>query len=847
MASTTRIVIIVLLTCFRLHAQTNTMKPWTYWWWMGGAVTEEGIRDQLGQFAKAGLGGVHIIPIYGVKGEEQRFTPFLSSRWNQLVQFTVAEGKRLGMGVDMSTGTGWPFGGPAVSADDAAKKYVIREGRFVALPTGQAVKRAAPGGEGKVVDHFSKEAVSRYLDTFSRTYHASSIGLRAMYNDSYEVYGANWTGDFLPEFEHRRGYKLENQIGLFTDSTDHADAERVRMDYHETISDLLYENFARTWTTWSRSQGYLTRSQAHGSPGNLLDLYAQADIPETESFGTSRFNIPGLRIDPDYEEQRFGKPHPLAMKFASSSANFHGKKLVSSETGTWLANHFKVSLSQVKPQVDELFTAGINHIFYHGITYSPKEEAWPGWLFYASTNFGQSSHFWNELPQLNKYIERCEAILQQSEPDNDILVYFPIHDLWAKRSSSAGGVHLLEVHHTDQWLLPMPFGKVCSGLLENGFSFDYVSDRQLMRLGVTKNGQLNSGHRSYKVLVVPATRYMPLATLQQIRKLADDGARVIFSEHLPASYSGYGAGEDGGRKFASVCRELTLNRKVVVSDDIISTLRSSEVPYNSFGPNKLSFIKKKRGEKSFYFIANLDAVFREGWVRTDFPVNGMRLYDPLNDSSRDIPVRTVAGGQTEVFINLLPGQSCFLFESDKRATHDGLPWQHPGVVNITGNWTLRFREGLPALPADTTMDSLVTWTSMPGPAFHFYGEAVYTTSFHLPDAVFGASEFIIDLGDVRESARVRINGQELGTAWSIPFRLRVNKQVLKKGMNTIDITVRNLSANYMRLRDQQSPAWKKFYDINIVDITYRPFNASTWLPIPSGLLGPVRLEYKAAF
>ncbi len=104
----------------------------------------------------------------------------------------------------------------------------------------------------------------------------------------------------------------------------------------------------------AKKRDFLTRYQAHGSPGNLLDLYDEADIPETESFGTSRFPIPGLRVDPDYSEKQFGTPNPLAMKFASSAADFSGKKLVSSETGTWLANHFKVSLSQVKPQIDEL-------------------------------------------------------------------------------------------------------------------------------------------------------------------------------------------------------------------------------------------------------------------------------------------------------------------------------------------------------------------------------------------------------------------------------------------------------------------------------------------------------------
>lgn len=156
---------------------------------------------------------------------------------------------------------------------------------------------------------------------------------------------------------------MNNQLTAFLDTTGTATGILVKQDYHQTLSELLYEGFTTTWTDWARSKGYKTRNQAHGSPGNLIDLYALSDIPETESFGSSRFSIPGLRVDKYYDVERFGTPNPLAMKFASSAANLTGKMLVSSETTTWLANHFHVALSQVKPQIDELFTGGINHIF----------------------------------------------------------------------------------------------------------------------------------------------------------------------------------------------------------------------------------------------------------------------------------------------------------------------------------------------------------------------------------------------------------------------------------------------------------------------------------------------------
>ena len=100
------------------------------------------------------------------------------------------------------------------------------------------------------------------------------------------------------------------------------------------------------------------------------------------------------------------------------------------------------------------------------------------------------------------------------------------------------------------------------------------------------------------------------------------------------------------------------------------------------------------------------------------------------------------------------------------------------------------------------------------------------------------------LGDVREVATVKINGKFVGTAWSIPFQLGIGHDVLKIKDNLMEIEVANLSANYMRLRDRQKPDWKMFNDINIVDITYNKFDAFKWEPMPSGLLGPVRILYR---
>ena len=127
-------------------------KPWTRWWWPASAVDRANLTKQLEQLAAANLGGVEITPIYGAKGAEPRFIDFLSADWMAMLEHTGREARRLGLGVDMATGTGWPFGGPTVRPEDANTKIVLRDGRLAGEPTKIMVKRAGPGGGGLVHD-----------------------------------------------------------------------------------------------------------------------------------------------------------------------------------------------------------------------------------------------------------------------------------------------------------------------------------------------------------------------------------------------------------------------------------------------------------------------------------------------------------------------------------------------------------------------------------------------------------------------------------------------------------------------------------------------------------------------
>jgi hypothetical protein len=161
-------------------------------------------------------------------------------------------------------------------------------------------------------------------------------------------------------------------------------------------------------------------------------------------------------------------------------------------------------------------------------------------------------------------------------------------------------------------------------------------------------------------------------------------------------------------------------------------------------------------------------------------------------------------------------------------------------IALDGPWTLEFIDGGPSLPAPATLEKLASWTDDPGgDATSFAGAGRYTTRFTLPSPA-AVDDWILDLGDVRESARVRVNGQDAGTLVALPFRMRIGRYV-QAGENTIEIEVTNLTANRIRALAQETDDWKVMRDINIVTVDYTEFKPEEWPIVESGLLGPVKL------
>lgn len=406
------------------------------------------------------------------------------------------------------------------------------------------------GGEGLVIDHFDKNTVHQYLKRFDALFQSRS-DLRSTFNDSYEVYGADYTPVLLDEFKIRRGYDLRKVLYLLDPSNKSDEARRVLCDYRETVSDLLLDNFVKVWHEWANSHGVKTVEQAHGTPANWLDLYGASDIPQTESFGASPLNIKNVRIDKVYNEKSFGRPDKMLLKFASSASHVMGKSLTSSETATWLGDHFKVALSQVKPQIDELYISGINHIMLTCGAYSPKEIDFPGWRFYPAANFGITSAFKETIPNFSLYVARCQHLLQNSLTDNEVLLYVPMHDFWTESDDEDGRskLKMFTIHNPDTWFYRQDIGDIARTMKREGFDFDYISDRQIIMSDAVNGKIVTPGKSAYTTIVVPCCKRMPLSTLRQLRQFAEKGVQIVFAYRMPRDIPGYYVSENSVKNF----------------------------------------------------------------------------------------------------------------------------------------------------------------------------------------------------------------------------------------------------------------------------------------------------------
>jgi len=344
--------------------------------------------------------------------------------------------------------------------------------------------------------------------------------------------------------------------------------------------------------------------------------------------------------------------------------------------------------------------------------------------------------------------------------------------------------------------------------------------------------------------------------LKHLIELAEQGAKIVFIENYPADVHGFVNLESRRNELKPLLKNLDIktdfakitvknfkNGKIITGSNLENTLKAvgiePEEMKTKFG---LSTIRRSNTDGYHYFISGLQNRDVDNWITLTVPAKSVIIFDPLTGESGKAKLRK-ENGHTQVYLQLKSGESLILktfTQTDVKVPDWNYLQESNRIIDLKNNWTLHFEQSEPKIDGDFELSQLGSWTELSIPEAKINrGTGIYQTTF-THDSI-GSNEYVLDLGDVRESARVIVNGQPVTTLWSVPFECKIGK-FLKKGVNSLQIEVTNLPANAIADLDRRKVEWRMFKEINMVDINYKKSDYSMWKPMPSGLLGPVRIK-----
>jgi hypothetical protein len=548
------------------------------WWWFGPAVHQPELEREIRTMKESGIGGFEVQPVYPLEVDGN--FPYLSPEFLDDLRFTAAKARELGMRFDLTLASGWPYGGPHIPLDKASarlrvvkdKPPTLAQGEtligqaeaggatyyFVAGHTRQMVKRPAVGAEGLVLNHYDPSAIALHLQTVGDKLLAA-CGKNvpyAVFSDSLEVYGADWTPNFLEEFRKRRGYDLKPHLAaLATDIGPKTAA--IRHDWGKTLSELADANYLTPIRAWAKQHGTRFRSQTYGIPPVTLSSNALVDLPEGEGSQWRAFS---------------------ATRWAASASHLYGRPVTSSETWTWLHSPvFRATPLDMKAEADIHFLEGINQLIGHGWPYSPPEAGEPGWRFYAAAVFNSHNPWWIAMPDVTLYLQRMSYLLRQGQPANDVAVYLPTDDAFASFSLGRPSVNQAMDKLIGSTVIPQ--------ILNSGYNFDFIDDAAIAKVGVP-----------YRILVLPGMERMPLATLQ---KILSSGATVIATRHAPSEAPGLMDEGDTAK-----LRALAAKLKVVADETELGDALHAAIPADVLAPPEIGFVRRHLPDAEVYFVVN---------------------------------------------------------------------------------------------------------------------------------------------------------------------------------------------------------------------------------------------------
>ena len=629
--------------------------------------------------------------------------------------------------------------------------------------------------------------------------------VRSLTIDSYEVGGQNWTDDFAREFRARRGYELvpwlPAVLGYVIANGD--ETARFLYDYQRTVSDLFAENYYAYFTELCHRSGVESMTEAQVGPFDPIQCNGYADVPMGE------FWINGG--DPN------GSP-----RTASSAAHLNGRLRTGAEAFTTWAKEgrFQITPHELRVHGDYGWRQGISQIVYHSYVHQPDLAVVPGLSLGSNgTQLTRNTTWWPEMHAWTDYVQRGQTLLQATKSHAQVLFFIGEQNPNAR-----------------------PYPKT---LVRFGYDFDYCGLHDIQRLEPRADGGFGvPGGETYDLLFVGMNRYVCLNALRAIKRLLDAGCRVAGVRP-----QGTTTRSDDLAAWEALADEIWSGRyddRLVLSVDALDAarramLRPAAEPQTRGG--RIQAARRERDGETLYFVLNAEENPYSGFVSFSAPQGGVpEVLDAVRGTVRPA-ARVFANepGRVSVWVDLKPQESLFLLFSGK-----GVPLSaDPGATDeppetlcrdLSEDWLVRF-DGRGA-PSPRRMVELESWSESTEPALRYFaGCAVYEKSFDLT-ADEAAQALTLDLGDVRELARVTLNGHDLGCLWEAPYRVDIAAGQLKAGKNVLTLTVYNTWPNRMIgdaiAREEGSKTvftWSNFTDAWSAGEPLRP----------AGLIGPVRL------
>ncbi len=744
---------------------------------------------------------------------------------------------------------------------------------------------AAAGAGGNVIDHLSKQAVELYLKTVCDKLAVAGKGrIRAMYSPSFEVYGTSWTDGFLSDFQKRRGYDLRPHLAaLFRDQPD---TSNIRYDYWKTVSEISNENYLGTISKWSRAHGFKFESESYGEPPVTQASYSYTDYPMGEEYDWKEFNMMRWTSSAAHffnhtiisDEAYTGLMEPSRYNESLEDLKRTSDAIFVSGANRLVAHGYGYSPP----------SAGSPGWGYFAGAMLTEHQTWWPYFHYLSSYVHRTGFLLSQgLPVVDVLVYLPEGDLYAEHPPGQMPLAW-----WVE-----GRLDRKKAKLPDYGIPKGVFdykSDLISTIITNGYSLDGIDHSVLAMTGTTDNGRLHVGQGSYSILVLPGAHGLPIADFEKLAEFCREGGTLITTLQMPKLAYGHVKASENAIRLAALDKELYggmeniqsyqtkrvgEGRSIFVKDETAMLQRAlheagpADIDVNG-GLTEMGFAHRHTTDHDIYFLANFTTSPRKFQASFNAGNRTPKIFDPMTGKTAVARHFKYAGNRTVVDLDLEPYGSIFVVigpgrqAAPARAAAASKTLQPP--ISFHNAWKLSW-DGLKAQPVE--LAQLKSWTDFPA-AKYFSGRGTYETTINVPAGYFHSGSLaisqvsksrpfdklgagsgtpasrsahtflsdrlLLDMGDVKSTAEVWINGRHVGVAWKIPYVLDVTGY-LRPGSNQVRVDVTNLLINQVLNQPTKdySDVEAKYPGLKVPAPREKAFVKT---PLPSGLLGPVLLK-----